>query len=367
MKALLRLPLGLPVVIFGYLLQGSVAVAIWAAVLVGGRIPRWLFDFQVAANRWLLRAASYLLLLTDEYPPFEGDYPIRYEVEYPERVSRWRLVVWKFITSIPHFFVLAVLALTLVVVVPIGWFAILFTGRFPEGLHGYVAGILRWQGRVQAYVLSLTDEVPPFSLSADAGAAGATSYRVVAGLGVLAAVGAIGLVVTILVVFVVGAQRIVVDVSYEELLAGDTRPDRDPGRPRPPGYPGVAEVHSGRFELRSAVDPADEQYAFLAVRPDFRLVELRFVIENYRDNGEEVPIRKGRFELQDNDGGTHEPLIATVNGSEIAPFDIESHDTATLQLVFELPAEADPLELEYDVLEYISNPRLGETIVYEFR
>ena len=86
-----------------------------------------------------------------------------------------------------------------------------------------------------------------------------------------------------------------------------------------------------------------------------------------RDNGEEVPIRTGRFELQDSDGGAHEPLIATVNGSEIAPFDIESHDFATLQLVFELPVDADPLELEYDVLDYISKPRLGETIVYEFR
>lgn len=134
-KALLRLPLSIPVLIFSSLIGNGVAVAIWATILVRRRIPRWLFDFQVAFNRWQVRSASYLLLLTDEYPPFEGANPIRYEVQYPEHPSRRRLVVWKFITTIPHFLVLAVLALTLLVVVPIGWFAILISGRFPKGLR----------------------------------------------------------------------------------------------------------------------------------------------------------------------------------------------------------------------------------------
>ena len=51
-----------------------------------------------------------------------------------------------------------------VVLTIIAWFAILFTGRFPRGLHGLVVGWLRWQARVVAYVISLTDEYPPFSL-----------------------------------------------------------------------------------------------------------------------------------------------------------------------------------------------------------
>ena len=96
-------------------------------------------------------------------------------------------------------------------------------------------------------------------------------------------------------------------------------------------------------------------------------MEFRFIIKSHRDDGAKVPIRKRRFELQDTGGGTHEPLLATVNDREIAPLDIGSGDTATLQLVFELPVNADPLELEYDVLEYIDYPRLGETIVWEFR
>lgn len=354
-KALLRLPLSIPVLIFSSLLQGGVALAIWAAILVRGRIPRWLFEFQVASTRWLLRAGSYLLLLTDEYPPFEGDYPIRYDVQYPDRPSRRRLVVWKLITSVPHFIVLGVLSLTLVVVVLTGWFAILFTGRFPQGLHGYVAGVLRWQARVQAYVLSLTDEFPPFNLSPDAGPGGRRSYIVSSGVGLLAVTAIVGLFVTVLVVLVVGSQRIVTEVSYERLLAGATQHGE-----------GRAEVHSGRFELRGAVDPADGQYAFLTARPGYRFVEFRFMVENYRGAGEEVPIRTERFELEDTGGETHEPLIATIDRSEIAPFDVGSGDMATLQLLFELPADSNPVELQYDVLDYIGYPRLGETIIYEF-
>ena len=141
-KALLRLPLSIPVLLFSYLLESSIAVAIWAAILVSGRIPGWLFEFRVAVNRWQVRAGSFLLLLTDQYPPFEGDYAIRYDVQYPDRLSRWKLVIWKFITSIPHFVILFFLAFSLVPVTLIAWFAILFTGRYPQGLHGYVAGPL---------------------------------------------------------------------------------------------------------------------------------------------------------------------------------------------------------------------------------
>ena len=353
-KALFRLPLGIPLLVFSYLLQGSVALAIWAAVLVRGRIPRWLFDFQVAVNSWHARATGYFLLLTDAYPPFEGDYAIRYEVAYPGRASRWRLVIWKFLTSIPHFLILFVLWLTLLVVAPIAWFAILITGSFPRGLHGYVSGVLRWGARVQAYVLSLTDEFPPFSLSAEAGPAGRSSYIISSVIGSLAAVAVIGLFVTLLVAFAVGSQHIEAQVSYARLVAGATQHGE-----------GIAEVHSGRFELRGAVDPADDLYAFLTAAPGHRLVEFRLVMENYRGAGQTVPIRASRFNLLDTEQGNHESLIVTVNRSDVAPIDIESGDEATLQLLFELPHDADPAELQYDVLEY-GGP-FGEKIIWEFR
>ena len=46
----------------------------------------------------------------------------------------------------------------------IGWFAILFTGRYPTSLYNFAIGVFRWNTRVEAYLLLFHDEYPPFSL-----------------------------------------------------------------------------------------------------------------------------------------------------------------------------------------------------------
>ncbi len=89
-------------------------------------------------------------------------YPLRYDVEYPEELSRWLIFV-KWLLAIPHQIILGVLGMASGVIGFIAWFAILFTGRYPQGLHTFVAGVFRWSLRVQAYIFSLTDEYPPFS------------------------------------------------------------------------------------------------------------------------------------------------------------------------------------------------------------
>lgn len=143
---------------------GGIVLAIWAAVIVRQYVPHWMFDFQVALMRFQARAYGYLALLTDRFPAFEGDYPIDFDVRYPEKLSRWRVAIWKIISSIPHLILLIVLFVAVLVVTIVAWFAILFTGRYPEGLHTFVVGVFRWSLRVQAYIVSLTDEYPPFSL-----------------------------------------------------------------------------------------------------------------------------------------------------------------------------------------------------------
>ena len=47
----------------------------------------------------------------------------------------------------------------------VSWFAILIDGRYPPGLYGFGVGALRWLIRVEAFVLLLVDEYPPFSLT----------------------------------------------------------------------------------------------------------------------------------------------------------------------------------------------------------
>jgi len=344
-KTLIRLLLVIPLFIFSYLLGSGIVLAVWAAILVRGRIPRWVFDFQVAYNRWQVRVGSYFLLLTDQYPPFEGDYPVRYEVQYPERLSRWKLVIWKFITSVPHFIVLAFLTFTLLAVVPLAWFAVLIAGRFPRGLHLYVAGIFRWSARVQAYFFSLTDEFPPFSLSADAGPGGSDSYVISSILGVLATGGVIAGIV-VLAIFAGGEK--VAQVSYADLLAGEVR---------------LADtritVDSITVEIAGASDPADDLVPLLVAKPGYRFVLLELTIEN--GHRRDLPIRASDFRLKDEDGHSHDAYLVVVGG-RIPRVDLAEHRIADTDLVFELPEEVDPAELRYN-----SGYGFSKTVVYEFR
>jgi len=130
------------------------------------RYPRWWFDFAVELARFGGRVAAYLLLLTDRYPSTVEAQSVHLEVAYPqvEQLNRW-LPLIKWLLAIPHYIVLALLGIVVVLVTIVAWFAILFTGSYPRGLFDFVVGVGRWWTRVWAYAfLLVTDVYPPFSL-----------------------------------------------------------------------------------------------------------------------------------------------------------------------------------------------------------
>jgi len=149
----------------GYAVQVVQLIAFFA-ILFTRRYPRGLFDFVVNVYRWNQNATAYAALLRDEYPPFSwdaGQYPVTFEIDYPEQLNRWLPLV-KWLLAIPHYIVLIVLFIVALVVWIIAWFAILITGSFPRGMFDFVVGVIRWNQRVNAYVLFMRDEYPPFSL-----------------------------------------------------------------------------------------------------------------------------------------------------------------------------------------------------------
>jgi hypothetical protein len=73
-------------------------------------------------------------------------------------------VLVRIIMVIPQLFVLWLLGIAAMVVVIIGWFGALFTGRLPLFAADFLAGYLRWLTRVYAYMFLLTDVYPPFAL-----------------------------------------------------------------------------------------------------------------------------------------------------------------------------------------------------------
>ncbi|GAF72475.1 unnamed protein product, partial [marine sediment metagenome] len=162
-KWLLAIPHFIVLMLYGIAYFVTLIIA-WFAILFTGRYPRGLFDFAVGLLRWSARVDVYTNLMRDEYPPFGtgGDYPVRLEVEYPERLSRWKIFV-KGLMAIPHMIILYGYSILASVITFVAFFIILFTGRYPRALFDLVVGYYRWNTRVYAYVLLLTDEYPPFT------------------------------------------------------------------------------------------------------------------------------------------------------------------------------------------------------------
>ncbi|MGZ6827350.1 MAG: DUF4389 domain-containing protein, partial [Mycobacteriales bacterium] len=95
-------------------------------------------------------------------------YPLRLRAELDPQLGRWTWLV-KWLLALPHVVVLAFLWLGAVLSTVVALFAVLLTGRYPQGLFDYVVGVLRWTWRVTYYGYSVlgTDRYPPFSLRPD--------------------------------------------------------------------------------------------------------------------------------------------------------------------------------------------------------
>lgn len=150
----------------GGMVSGLVA-ATALMIIFRQRYPRWWFDFQRELTRFGYRVGAYMGLLTDQYPSTVEEQAVHLEIDYPDvkaNLNRWMPLV-KWLLAIPHYIVIAFLVTGAVFVVIIAWFAILFTGQYPQGLFDYMVGVGRWILRVNAYAfLLVTDQYPPFSL-----------------------------------------------------------------------------------------------------------------------------------------------------------------------------------------------------------
>ena len=93
------------------------------------------------------------------------DQPI-FEAQYVEKRSRLT-TFFRYFLAIPHFIVVACGAFAAFFAVVVAWFALVITGRYPQALYDFVAGLQRYSTAVYGYLALLTDEYPPFSGDTD--------------------------------------------------------------------------------------------------------------------------------------------------------------------------------------------------------
>jgi hypothetical protein len=163
-KWLLAIPHFLVLIVLGIGAYFVILISFFA-VLFTGRYPPGMFDYMVGVHRWALRVTAYVFLMVDPYPPFTLDddpsYPVRFDIEYPEHVERWRpLVTW--LLAIPYLIVAYFVILLAEIMVFFAFFTILFTKRFPEGLFNIARIGLRWNARGNAYAYWMVTRYPPF-------------------------------------------------------------------------------------------------------------------------------------------------------------------------------------------------------------
>jgi hypothetical protein len=143
----------------------------WWTILFTGRYPQSFFEFQVKMLRWNLGVSASLYNLVDGYPPFglnaEND-KIKLEIPYPESLSRGTLLLKSFLgifyCILPHAFCLYFRMIWSAILGFIAFWAVLFTGNYPEGWHAFNVGTIRWSYRLNLYIgYFMSDEYPPFS------------------------------------------------------------------------------------------------------------------------------------------------------------------------------------------------------------
>jgi Domain of unknown function (DUF4389)/zinc-ribbon domain len=348
LSTLARLILAIPQLLIIYALStvvGIVTLIAWFAILFTRRYPKGLFELVVSFNRWIANVYAYVALLRDEYPPFSTDpgrYPVTYEVDYPEKLSRWLIFVKWFLVLL-HQFVLQFLGLFAFFAAVVAWFAILITGRFPRSFFNYIVGVMRWYLRVGAYTSLLRDEFPPFSKRADArpGSGRAVAVSVVGAL-IFVPVSIAGIVA----LSTIDAQTKEVAVSYEEVRAG---------------FPTtVLDVDGNDVALLSAEDPYQYQGRSPQPRANHRFVQ--FELEIYNVNSIYTSVSRDTFLLKDSHGDEHDPVfVHGVVGSFVAEGEIED-----VGVVFELRDMAGPAELTYSPGFAAFFP-IGERVRFQFR
>lgn len=166
-----RLILIIPWQIVGYvylILAVFTHLFAWVAVVILGRYPEWLYNFNSGVLRYLTRLNAFAYFQTDAWPPFgiahDPSYPIRVIVApAAARQSRLR-AFFRLILVLPLLVVAYGVGLINAGIAIVAWLTIVFRGYLPEGINSVMTFVNGFNARVLGYYSILTDDYPPVGI-----------------------------------------------------------------------------------------------------------------------------------------------------------------------------------------------------------
>ncbi len=138
-------------------------------ILFTGVTPKWYFEWVVNVQRWSLRVTARIYNLVDGYPQFglEGkDDKTSFDLEFWQ-IGRGEMLLralfgWIY-AGIPHMFVLYFRIIGTFFLALFAFFAVLFTGKYPDDWHRFNTGTFRWAARLNLFLSWLYKDYPPFA------------------------------------------------------------------------------------------------------------------------------------------------------------------------------------------------------------
>ncbi|MEQ1734852.1 MAG: DUF4389 domain-containing protein [Rhodoglobus sp.] len=144
----------------------------WLVLIFTGKLHPGMYGVMAMYERYSARAGGFLIGYTETYPPFDfgtdtadnNAYPsIRLVLPaVPESVPRSAAL--NVLTAIPHYIVLMIYFVGAAAVALIGWFAVLFTGAWPEGMRDFLVRVGNYYYRVWTFVTMVENDYPKFGL-----------------------------------------------------------------------------------------------------------------------------------------------------------------------------------------------------------
>jgi hypothetical protein len=138
-------------------------IAGWFAALFTGKLPSGIRGFLMFFIRWSTRVTASVMLLTDSYPPFNGDESSEFPIGiiFPEATSLNRAsVLFRLILVFPAYLIHEVLYAGVTVFAIPFWIAALILGRLPEPVFRVSATLVRFSTRLYSYFFMVTPCYP---------------------------------------------------------------------------------------------------------------------------------------------------------------------------------------------------------------